>query len=65
MNCGLCMDYGWVCENHPHKPSYGEEACRCGGAGMPCPWCNAPNDSKPPRMPKGMLIEFDKKGWRH
>src|ERR1700722_4428055 len=37
MKCSACEDCGWVCENHPEKPWEGEHACRCGGAGMPCP----------------------------
>jgi hypothetical protein len=65
MRCALCDNCGWVCENHPHKPSYGNHACPCGGAGMPCPWCNTPTGGKPPRVPVGMVIQFDKKGWRH
>ena len=40
MKCPLCEDCGWVCENHPDRPWEGKDACTCGGAGMPCPWCN-------------------------
>jgi hypothetical protein len=30
-------DEGWVCESHPDQPFAGPHACRCGGAGIPCP----------------------------
>ena len=53
MDCLLCEDTGWVCENHPDQPFAGPHACRCGGAGMPCPKCNPSNQDKPPRLPKG------------
>jgi hypothetical protein len=65
MRCLLCEDCGWVCEAHPDRPWEGEHACRCGGAGAPCPHCNASEDGTAPRMPKGFKTEFDKKGWRH
>jgi hypothetical protein len=43
MACNICDDKGWVCENHPDKPWDGtsdrEDACSCGGAGMPCVQC--------------------------
>jgi hypothetical protein len=55
-----------VCESHPDRPREGEHACRCGGAGMPFPNCNASeDDSAAPRLPDGFRTEFDKKGWRH
>jgi hypothetical protein len=41
--CKLCRDQRWVCEAHPDKPM--EHDC-CGGAGMPCPTCNA-GDGQP------------------
>jgi hypothetical protein len=37
MECALCEDTGWVCENHHETPWDGEHACTCGGARMPCP----------------------------
>jgi hypothetical protein len=52
-------------ENHPDTPWNGEHACTCGGAGMPCPQCNASDDDTEPRAPKGFKTEVDKKGWRH
>ena len=64
MKCTLCGDIGWVCENHPERPWEGEHACGCGGAGMPCPICNA-TAGEPPRPPAGFKMEFDDKGWRH
>jgi hypothetical protein len=60
MNCALCEDCCWVCENHPHKPWEGVHACNCGGAGAPCPWCNKPDDGEAPRMPKGTIVNFRK-----
>lgn len=39
MNCQICKDQLWVCENHNDKPwNDGEPGC-CGGAGSPCT-CN-------------------------
>ena len=43
----------------------GGNACTCGGAGMPCPRCNATLENETPRLPAGFKTEFDKKGWRH
>jgi hypothetical protein len=52
--CLQCEDEGWVCETHPDQPFSGPHACRCGGAGMPCPKCNpSSGQDKPPRLPKG------------
>ena len=65
MKCVHCEHTGWVCENHPDAPWDGEQACICGGAGMPCPQCNPSDLSHPPRPPAGTHIEFDKDGWRH
>lgn len=36
--CLVCLDEGWVCEEHPDKSWNGGDGC-CGGAGMPCPHC--------------------------
>jgi hypothetical protein len=42
--CTNCRDGLWVCENHADRPwegvSNSDNACDCGGAGMPCPVCN-------------------------
>ncbi|SHH20052.1 hypothetical protein SAMN05444169_6285 [Bradyrhizobium erythrophlei] len=65
MKCTLCEDCGWVCESHHDRPWEGKDACTCGGAGMPCPWCNLPEKDEEPRLPDGFKTEFDKKGWRH
>jgi hypothetical protein len=65
MKCALCEGCGWVCENHPDRPWEGKDACTCGGAGMPCPWCNLPDKDGAPRLPDGFKMDFDKKGWRH
>jgi hypothetical protein len=47
-DCQRCDGTGWVCENHPTVAwagMTGEDMCGgaeyCGGAGMPCPTCNA------------------------
>ena len=43
--CEWCDDHGWVCEEHSDRPwaeqSERFDACDCGGAGAPCPHCNA------------------------
>jgi hypothetical protein len=54
MPCLNCEDEGWVCETHPDQPFSGPHACRCGGAGMPCPKCNpSSGEDEPPRLPRG------------
>jgi hypothetical protein len=65
MKCALCEDCGWVCEAHPDRPWEGKDACTCGGAGAPCPSCNAPENGEAPRLPKDFRTDFDNKGWRH
>jgi len=49
--CQFCDNTGWVCENHPDKPSGDfsdrSDACQC-GAGAPCPHCNS--SGNPPDM---------------
>ncbi len=57
MECPICREARWVCEDHPEKPWAGESdhsgACNCGGAGMPCPLCNwSPDRETVPEMPK-------------
>jgi hypothetical protein len=53
MKCARCQDTYWVCETHDDRPWNGEKACGCGGAGMPCPFCNVSNADNPPRLPAG------------
>jgi hypothetical protein len=65
MTCARCKDSGWVCERHSESPWDGDQACRCGAPGAPCPACNAANDGEAPRMPSGFKTEVDKKGWRN
>src|SRR5260370_17040732 len=60
MKCLLCEDSSWVCENHSNRPWQGEHACQCGGAGMPCPSCNVPDDGEAPRMPEGFKTRWTK-----
>jgi hypothetical protein len=52
-SCPICEGIGWVCENHPDQPWTGPHACTCGGAGAPCPRCNAATSDETPRLPKG------------
>jgi hypothetical protein len=60
MKCARCDDDRWVCEAHDERPwGTSPRACRCGGAGMPCPSCN---QSDPPRMPPGFKIDVDEEG---
>ena len=63
--CALSNDGGWVCDEHPGRAWDGPNACRCGAAGSPCPWCNVPAEEETPRMPAGFKTEVDKDGWRH
>jgi hypothetical protein len=66
MKCIACEDCFWVCENHPSRPWDGDNACRCSGAGMPCPRCNPCDETTPPKTLAGMKIIWDAKhGWRH
>jgi hypothetical protein len=55
--CSVCGGSLWVCEDHIDKPwgeeSDREDACHCGGAGVPCPACNPSDQDNPPKMPKG------------
>ncbi|PAY05385.1 hypothetical protein CK489_28765 [Bradyrhizobium sp. UFLA03-84] len=63
--CILCDDTGWVCENHPDQPWTGNHACRCGGAGAPCPKCNRPKpDEEFPRLPRGFRSMFSRRDRR-
>lgn len=65
MECTLCQDVGWVCEEHPGRPWAGPRACGCGAAGIPCPLCNVSEDGEAPRMPDGFEIEDNDEGWLH
>jgi hypothetical protein len=40
--------------NSPYGDSIARDACRCGGAGMPCPKCNPSSQDEPPRLPGGL-----------
>lgn len=57
--CPLCDDCGWVCENHLARPWEGEHACECGGAGMPCPYCNMSDEVSPPRLLSDFKIDVE------
>jgi hypothetical protein len=65
MKCTLCEDCGWVCEVHSDRLLEGDHACKCGGAGVPCPWCNVPAGDEPPRMPERFKTDVDKVDWRN
>jgi hypothetical protein len=59
--CPACGDTGWVCEDHADRPwNDRPNACRCGGAGMPCLVCNQPKDGERPRMPKDFAAHIDR-----
>jgi hypothetical protein len=53
--CAVCGGALWVCEDHMDKPWGGAstraDACRCGGAGAPCPACNPCDEHTLPRLP--------------
>ena len=51
-SCLNCEDNRWVCEEHPHRNWNGGDGC-CGGAGMPCPLCNA---GDVPDMEPGTIV---------
>jgi hypothetical protein len=65
VHCIICEDGGCFCEDHQDRPWQGPHACPCGGAGAPCPACNASGEGEAPRMPDGFKTEVDKDGWRH
>lgn len=62
MTCKTCEDTRWVCEDHPDRPwgSNHPNACRCGGAGMPCPVCNEPKAGERPVMPTDFIAHIDR-----
>ena len=54
--CPRCDNTRWVCETIWIGRSWGERACKCGGAGAPCPDCNRTDPADPsgvPAMPAG------------
>ena len=68
--CDVCGGGAlWVCEDHPNKPWDGasdrEDACHCGGAGMPCLVCNRTIGQEPPEMPPGYRTMIDTDGPKH
>jgi hypothetical protein len=65
VRCEVCDDTGWVCENHPDRPSdcggsKRLDVCICGGAGMPCLECNQPKEGERPRMPADFIPALDR-----
>lgn len=69
VGCANCDSTGWVCENHPDKPWDGNserfDACKCGGAGMPCAICNPCDATHPPRMGPGFVVKLTPDGHLH
>jgi hypothetical protein len=67
--CEVCGGARWVCEDHPDKPWDGasdrEDACHCGGAGMPCSVCNRTVGQELPEMPPGYRTMIDTDGPKH
>src|SRR5207248_124725 len=67
--CEVCGGARWVCEDHPDKPWDGasdrEDACHCGGAGMPCLVRNRTIGQEPPEMPPGYRTMIDTDGPKH
>jgi hypothetical protein len=49
--CLICLDLGWVCENHPLRPWCEQLGCTCGD-GKPC-GCNKVDE---PEM-RAVLVE--------
>jgi hypothetical protein len=60
-NCPHCAGDGWVCENHPERPWEGsrlQNACTCGGAGMPCGLCNRDfGEDEQPALPAEFVAD--------
>ncbi len=50
--CDNCAGELWVCEEHTDTPWGDGDGC-CGGAGAPCPECNACGPGQWPAMPPG------------
>jgi hypothetical protein len=53
VDCSICHDARWVCEDHPDRPWGITSGCNCGGAGTPCLACNPSDRDHPPQMPEG------------
>ncbi len=65
VQCAACEDCFWVCENHEDKPWDGPNACKCGGAGMPCLKCNPCDGKTPPKELADSTTYWDiNNGWR-
>lgn len=62
--CATCDSTGWVCENHNNRPWDGSARdCGCGGAGEPCPVCNAEPGVFPRELAGSTVIWTAKDGW--
>jgi hypothetical protein len=67
--CNICDDKGWVCGVHPLRPavifSDSVNACKCGGAAVPCKSCNVHEaDHTHDAIRDDFLGAFDKIDWR-
>jgi hypothetical protein len=61
MTCKAYEDARWFCEDHPDRPwNDHPDACRCGGAGMPCPVCNEPKEGEQPAVPADFIPQLDR-----
>jgi hypothetical protein len=61
--CARCENCRWVCENNQDRPWEGVHACTCGGAGAPCPICDATDDLTVPEMPEDFQADVVNKDW--
>lgn len=58
--CPRCDNCRWVCEIIRTSIPRGIHGCTCGGAGVPCPFCNKSDDeSSAPALPKGFVSRDD------
>jgi hypothetical protein len=53
MDCPVCHDAQWVCDDHPDRPWGTPNGCDCGGAGaLVLPAIRA-TGTTPPQLPEG------------
>lgn len=46
--CLNCLDYRWVCADHPNVSWDEGRGCGCGAEGVPCHACNAGSPAASP-----------------
>jgi len=64
--CNACDNTGWVCEDHPDRPSdcgNSPRACACGAAGRPCRVCSRPTPCERPPLPGFVPRNDADNGW--